>query len=124
MMGVFAGVNRFNYYGELLQPELSNLSIFTAAIGFPLLQDSSVELIYHRYRQVAAADFLRDARIDADPNGENPDIGEEWDLVFGFEPWSDLELELIGSLFKAGDAYDSSAGKTAFNIVFQFNYRF
>jgi hypothetical protein len=120
----FAGVNRFNYYGELLQPELSNLSVFTAAIGFPLFEDSSLELVYHRYRQVEAADFLRDGDIDADPAGDSRDIGQELDLTLGFEEWDDLELELTGSLFEAGAAYGAQAGEQAFSILFKLNYSF
>jgi alginate production protein len=37
--GRFNGVNYFHYYGELLQPELSNLQIWTIALGFPFWGD-------------------------------------------------------------------------------------
>jgi hypothetical protein len=48
----FGGTFRLHYYGELLQPELSNLHVLTAALGFRLfeniLDESSVDFIYHR----------------------------------------------------------------------------
>ena len=122
--GRFAGVNRFNYYGELFDPELSNLKILTAAVGFPLLEDSSVELVYHRYWQVDASDELRDVAIDLDPEGDSKDIGEELDLIFGFEEWEDFEIEIIGSVFKAGDAYGDQSGEKAYSILFNFTYSF
>lgn len=40
----FRGVDSFRYYGELFRPELSNLHILTASVGFPILKHSSVEL--------------------------------------------------------------------------------
>ncbi|MFO1350633.1 MAG: alginate export family protein [Gammaproteobacteria bacterium] len=122
--GKFRGVNRFHYYGALLQPELANLRIATFAVGVPLLDDSSVEVVYHRYRQDEAVPFLRDARIRAEPNGVNADIGQEWDIVFGFEEWKHLQLELVGALFEAGDAFGELAGKRSTEIQFQVNYQF
>jgi hypothetical protein len=63
--GRFDGVNYFHYYGELLRPELSNLHIWTVAVGFEFWRSSSVEFVYHVYRQVHAAPFVRDSRLDA-----------------------------------------------------------
>lgn len=40
----FRGVDSFRYYGELFRPELSNLHILTASVGFPILKHSAVEL--------------------------------------------------------------------------------
>jgi len=120
----FRGENSFRYYGELLRPELSNLSISTVALGFPLLEDSSIELVYHRYTQVYASDELRDSRLRTDPEGEHRDIGEEFNIILGLEEWQQLELELIAAQFRAGRAYGQYAGKTASSITFQLEYNF
>jgi len=120
----FRGVDRFRVYGELLQPELSNLSIWTVALGKELGNDRSVELVYHRYRQRHASDELRDVRIDADLTGASTDVGEEIDLVFGIEQWKHIELELIGAGFRAGDAYGESAGDWAYALYGKLNYNF
>lgn len=43
------------YYGEVLAPELSNMWIATAGIGFSPADDISIDLLYHCYRQHEAA---------------------------------------------------------------------
>lgn len=109
----FRGVNGFRYYGDLLRPELSNISIATFAVGFHFLPETSLELIYHSYRQIEAADEIRDARIDLDPNGEDEDIGAELDLVIGIEEFENLTAELVLSRFEAGDAFGEFSGDSA-----------
>ena len=103
--GRFRGVNRFKYYGELLDPELSNLRIATAALGFRFWNHSSVQILYHSYRQDQPAKFLRDAEIRRQPAGRKRGIGQEIDLVIGLEEWEHLEIELIGAAFRAGPAF-------------------
>ena len=103
--GRFSGVDRFKYYGELLDPELSNLRIGTAALGFRIWEKSSVEILYHFYRQDHPAKFLRDAGIRRQPAGRKRGIGREIDVVIGIEEWEHVEIELIGAAFRAGPAY-------------------
>jgi len=110
----FSGVNRFRYYGELLNPELANLKIATAAVGIPLLGNSSLEFVYHRFRQAKAADFMRDVRIDDGLTGASSDLGREIDLILGFRERRRWELELILGSFEAGEAYGTAAGRRAY----------
>ncbi len=122
--GRFRGVNDFRYYGELLQPELSNLRILTLAAGFRFLEHSSLELVYHRYEQVEPATRIRGDRLRINPLGLDPDIGEAVDLVLGLEEWKSWELELIGSAFEAGRAFGPEAGKRARRWVLEFTFNF
>jgi hypothetical protein len=122
--GRFDGVNYFHYYGELLRPELSNLHIWTVAVGFEFWHSSSVEFVYHVYHQVHPAPFVRDARLDADPAGKRRAIGQEWDVVVGLQEWKHVDIELIGSLFRAGPAYGQLSGRTAFGVFFEIDYNF
>jgi alginate production protein len=122
--GRFDGVNYFHYYGDLLQPELSNLHIWTVAVGFEFWRSSSVEFLYHVYHQVHAAPFLRDARLDAEPAGKRRAIGQEWDVVVGLQEWKHLDIELVGSLFRAGPAYGRLSGQTAFSVFVEIDYNF
>ena len=122
--GKFRGVDRFRYYGELLRPELSNLQILTASLGCRILKESSIEIVYHHYKQLEATDFLREGELDADPTGTNRFIGDELDIVLGIEEWEHWEIELVGAIFWAGDAYGSLADKTAKNLIFKINYNF
>jgi hypothetical protein len=120
----FFGVNRFRYYGELLRPELSNLAVTTLALGMPFFNNSSVELVHHRYRQVEAADFMRDVRVDADLTGASREIGSEVDVVFGFRDLARWDFSLIGSHFKAGDAYGARSGERAYLWLFEATLNF
>lgn len=120
----FFGVNRFRYYGELTRPELSNLGIVTAAVGWPLLNNSSVELVYHHYQQVKASKSLRDFRISADLTGKSKDIGQEVDLVFGFRDANHWDLSVGASAFRVGNAYGASSGKRAYGLLLEFTYNF
>lgn len=120
----FRGATSFRYYGELLRPELSNLRITTLALGVPLFEDSSVDLVYHSYRQIHAANRLRDDRLRTNPRGEDRDIGEEYNIILGLEEWEHVEVEAVAALFRAGKAYGDFSGQTATSVVVQAEYNF
>jgi hypothetical protein len=122
--GRWNGVKRYRYYGEFLRPELSNLHIWTAALGFRFWRSSSIDLAYHYYRQVHAADILRNARLDIDPQGKRRTIGEEWDMILAMREWTHVDVILIGSLFRAGAAYGSARGNLAYGLSLELNYNF
>jgi len=118
------GSQRFRYYGELFRPELANLEIATAAIGFPLSEDSAVDLLFHHYRQPNPADSVRDGRIKADPTGISGDLGEEVDLVVSLDEWKHFQVQLTGAVFRAGDAYGELSGNTSAMIYAKIKYIF
>ena len=124
----FGGAFRFHYYGDLLQPELSNLHILTVALGFRLFEkrweESSIDFIYHLYSQVEPAPFLRDAALDTDPEGNKRAIGQEWDLVVSIQHFAPFEINLIGSIFRAGPAYGSLSGEMAYKAVIEVDFSF
>ena len=122
--GKYRGVDRFRYYGELLRPELSNLAIGTVALGWPLLEDSSIEIILHRYRQAIPSDEIRDTQLDIDPAGLSDDIGWEANIVVGLEEWRHLELELIAAGFRAGNAFALARDLDALGLFVKLDYNF
>jgi alginate production protein len=122
--GKFRGVNRFRYYGELLRPELSNLRIWTVAGGMPVLRSSSVELLYHYYQQVEAANFLRDSGIRADPLGIDRAIGHELDFVIGLQEDDHLEVEFVTAMFLSGEAFGALRDRFAADVYLKANYNF
>ncbi len=67
---------------------------------------------------------MRDGRIGPDPEGINPSIGQEWDLVVALEEWEHWELEFVAGVFKAGSAYGENSGNIAANVEFKVNYNF
>ncbi len=110
----FRGVQSFRSYGELLDPELSNLQILTAALGVRFFAKSSLDIVYHHYRQAEAAPFLRDVGFKRDPDGRHRSIGQEIDLVIGIKEFRIFELKLVGAIFRAGAAFGRDDGKLSY----------
>jgi hypothetical protein len=114
----------FRIYGELLQPELSNLRIPVVAVQFPILSRSHIEFAYRHFRQVHAAPFLRDARIETDPTGKKKNIGQEWMLYSLLKEWKNIEIELVGAAFRSGNAYGALSGRMAYSLFTKITYEF
>jgi alginate production protein len=100
-----AGVKRLRIYGELLQPELSNLEVRSLSAGVRLLENSSLELIRYRYRQPVPSTSIPGARLSADPLGVSGDIGREVDVLLALREWKNVELTLRWSRFTPGAAF-------------------
>ena len=109
--GRFGGVTQFKYYGEALDPELSNLEIFTAGVGFRPLPNVFVDLVYHRYRLNRFAEELRGSPITALMNqGDTPlskDVGSEFDVIVGIRNL--FGLRRLGFEVRAGWFFPGSA---------------
>ena len=103
------GVTKIKQYGELFEPELSNLMVATFGVGFRPLRKQSIDLVYHHYHQVWAYEErdndLRDVGIKKDPNGESRDLGDEIDLIFGWKIAKLLKLEAVTAFFLPGSAF-------------------
>jgi alginate production protein len=108
--GRWSGVTRFKYYGELLDPELSNLAIATMGLGLRPTERSSVDLVYHEYRQQIASLALRGATLAADPSGLTRELGRELDLVVGYDGVKGLEVKGVFSYFIPGQAFPRADG--------------
>jgi len=119
----FNGVVSFRYYGEVLDPNLTNLGILTLGVGLRPARGASIDLIYHDYTQDEASKSFHEFEVGATPSGESRDIGEELDLALGYEPTRRYELRLTAGLFRAGAALDSE-GRTASAVRFQAKFRF
>lgn len=121
----FNGAADFLYYGQLFDPELSNMSIFTAGAGLnPTEETSSIELIYHYYLQTEARDSLADTGIDADPDGRNKSLGSEIDLVLGYEAEENgFAAALVLGYFIPGSAFPGDA-ENSFLANLTLEYRF
>jgi alginate production protein len=99
----FGGATDFKYYGEVLDPELSNMAIFTAGVGIRPSDRFSVDLVYHYYLQHRAAATLRDVGIDAEPSGRSRRLGSAVDLIVGLQEIYDaLEARVVLGYFSPG----------------------
>ena len=117
------GATSYNYYGEVLDPELSNMSIWSLSAGLRPSPNASVELAYHRYRQVEAVDDLFDSDLEEDPNGVDRDLGQEVDLVVALRATERFKVSLIVGGFFPGDAFEDDADP-AYLAKLKFSYRF
>jgi len=117
------GVVSFRYYGEVFDPELSNLRILTLGAGTRPLRSFSADLVYHRYEQDRPVPRLHHVGIDEDPKGADRRLGEEWDLAIGFEPDRRLELRLTAGRFQPGPAFEAGLSPAS-AIRFQTKFRF
>ena len=83
----FAGISKFKYYGEVLDPQLSNIKIFTLGVGAYPAPNISVDLVYHHYRLSKFADEVPGSPLTALMNQVDPQtetMGTEFDVVLGF----------------------------------------
>ncbi|WP_220271961.1 alginate export family protein [Crenobacter cavernae] len=110
--GKFGGVTKFKYYGEVLDPELSNLEILTAGLGFRPTPNVFVDLVYHKYRLKKIADEIRNGALTAQMNQDDTqlskDVGEAFDIVLGFRHLfgvKRLGLDLRAGWFFPGKAF-------------------
>jgi len=106
------GLTRVEQYGELFEPELSNLMVSTLGIGIRPIKRASLDLVYHHFQQVwafqARENELRDVGIKEDPNGESRNLGDEIDLIFGWKMTKDLRLQAISAYFMPGAAFSDA----------------
>lgn len=105
----FSGVSSLRYYGELLDPELSNLSIVTLAAGLRPTRATSIDVVWHRYDQRRLHNRLTDTNLDRRPTGRHGRLGTEWDVVVAFEEISQFDVEYVFARFSPGAAFDSAA---------------
>lgn len=110
--GKFGGIPKLKYYGEALDPELSNLQILTAGLGFRPAPNVSVDLVYHHYRLNKIADEIRNSALTAQMNQDDTrlskDAGRGLDIVLGFRNLFGvrrLGLDLRAGLFFPGKAF-------------------
>jgi len=111
-------------FGELYQPELSNLVVDLVGVEWEIAEGVELALQGYRYRQHRLADEMRDVGIDLDPSGLSRDLGREIDLIVTIEARAGLELVITAAEFDAGKAYGASSGETANFINFELGYEF
>lgn len=130
-----AGSSRpFHQYGEALQPELSNLHIFT--LGGTLIPNpsSDISLIYHYYRRDDGAGPLRSTRLGTAPSTSDRDIGHGLDLSYNIDlgkafganmPYlKNVSFRSAAGAFRAGQAYGANDGEYAFRGLAEIQARF
>ena len=92
-------------FGQLFQPELSNIVIDLIGVSWTVSSDVEIALYHYGYEQDELADEMRDVAIDFDPNGNSKDLGREVDLVLTITPREHFEIIVTVAEFDPGAAY-------------------
>lgn len=111
-------------FGELYQPEISNLIVQMFGIEWEAHEGVEIALMYYDYEQDERSDEIVDVTIEVDPTGLSSDLGREVDLVVTIEAFDSLELVLIAARFEAGKAYGTYDGETSNLLSFELEYEF
>ena len=102
----YNGVARFKYYGEILDPQLTNLMIFTGGAGIKPSRRSSLDLVYHYYlRDFSSTSIPRAGLNIVGQTGTDKHLGEEIDLIIGYQEIAQVTTRLIFGLFMPGKAF-------------------
>ncbi|MEN8132358.1 MAG: alginate export family protein [Pseudomonadota bacterium] len=119
----YNGLIRLKYYGEMVDPELSNLQVATLGLGLRPTRRTSLDLVYHNLRQHKATTDVHDWEIDADPNGRSTDIGNEIDFIVGYRIKPHHKGSLIIGRFNPGNAFPNDADNALFGEL-ELQYEF
>lgn len=103
----FHGLKRFAQYGEVFDPELSNVSVLTFGLGAKPFSRTSVDLVYHRYRQRERRRSLMSNRLDAAGNGDSLDLGDELDLIIAIQQVRRVDFSVVVGAYRPGDGIAS-----------------
>jgi alginate production protein len=110
----YNGLIRLKYYGEMVDPELSNLQVATVGLGLRPTHNISLDLVYHNLKQDKASTNVRDWEINEDPNGRSRDIGDEIDFIAGYRFKPHHKGSLVIGRFFPGNAFPSDADKALY----------
>ena len=95
------GLRRLTYYGELFDPELSNLRVWTTGVGFRPARSVGLDVVLHRYLQSVLDDTLRSDAFDRDATEQSPLLGHELDAALTFRVGR-VDVDLTAGAFLAG----------------------
>ena len=95
------GLRRLTYYGELLDPELSNLQVVTVGLGARPRRNLGLDLVAHRYIQTVLRASLPSSALDVAATGTDGRLGHEVDLAITLRSGR-LDLDLATGVFVAG----------------------
>lgn len=114
----------FESYGELFQPELSNLKVDMIGLQWRFAEDMSVDLMRFDYKQEVLSDEIRNASIEVEPSGNSRNLGTELDLILSVEHEETLELFFTYAKFKPGRAFADYPEKNLEYVGIDFVYKF
>lgn len=118
----FWGNTKFKYYGEALDPELSNLVILTLGAGIAPSKRTSLDLVYHYYYQAEPDDDLGSSDINEDPTGNSHDLGHGLDLILGHRLTDKIRASVTTGVFLPGSAFEEHDPAPKIALELQVNF--
>ncbi|CAM4009150.1 alginate export family protein [Serratia silvae] len=126
------GGSKFKIYGETLNPDLTNIHIFTASLGMDLSQQATLDVVYHRYHQARLSDFANNQTdLSSKYDRQNTRyLGSGVDMVLGWKPTDNTKVEAIVGMFSPSKRFTSASSphsprsENAYSIGLEAELRF
>jgi len=114
---------KFRYYGEFLDPKLTNISIFSLYGAYKPSIEKTYILALHNYHQINSSYPIQTTSYIVQPNGSDKYIGNEVDLLYQYLLSLRYNYKIILSYFKGANAFNKVADKKdGLYAKFDFNY--
>lgn len=110
----FGGLRRVAIYGELFDPELTNLHVITAGIGVQPRRGLALDAVYHEYVQATATSSLPSSNLDGALTGVRRAIGREIDFIVTIRATRGFDIDLASGIFLPGAAFGTPARNAFF----------
>lgn len=120
--GRFGGVTSYRYYGEVADPDLSNLVITTLGLGHRLTESISLDVVAHEYRLQRLTEDELEGNWDSDLSGSSKRLGRGLDLVFGYSGKALWEVEGTFGYFSPGDGFEETDAGWIGNLQLRVRY--
>ncbi len=95
------GLRRLAYYGELFDPELTNMQVLTAAVGARPAASLGLDLVLHRYVQTVLRPSFPSGSLDPTVVGRDGLFGHEADAALTFRVGG-IDVDLSAGVFVSG----------------------
>ncbi len=119
----YGGRRWLYYYGELLNPELSNLRFHGVTLGYRKPR-FYVQLTGRFYAQNRASARLRGNRLGISPTGAATQLGSSLELSMSYYPVDAFELYLSAEWFRPGAAFATSETLSGVGLGLKYYMRF
>ena len=112
------------YYGDILDPGLSNLRIATVQLSGLLLPRIHYALTHHRYSRDSLADLTLDTNLEFELSPAERDLGHESSLNLKLKTENDLEARIGIARLITENNTDSGARETIDYIEIEVSFEF
>jgi alginate production protein len=108
-----AGFKRLHTYGQLLQPDLSNLRVSTAGLGWQW-STVSFDAVHHAYWQDVPRRSASSSSLGLRPTGRGGSLGQEVDLLLTLRLRTGIDVSMAGGFYVAGPGQAPPRGSAYF----------